>query len=102
MSCGSAFYNLADVSCTGLERNDFYITYEPVGHMLRNSRGITPRNNVVLDTLWGIAGTVSDFPLNFALIDANCESQIALPIWRILAADGEVRKEAKRLAALRK
>lgn len=44
---------------TGLERGDFYITYEPVGHMLRNSRAITPRNNnVVLDTLWGLAGTV--------------------------------------------
>lgn len=42
----------------GLERNDYYITYEPVGHMLRNSRGITPRNNVLKDTFWGIAGTV--------------------------------------------
>lgn len=43
----------------GLERNDFYITYEPVGHMLRNSRGITPRNNLLLDTFWGLVGTVS-------------------------------------------
>jgi hypothetical protein len=47
------------VSRTGLERNDYYITYEPVGHMLRNSRGITPRNNIFKDTFWGIAGTVS-------------------------------------------
>ena len=45
----------------GLERNDFYITYEAVGHMLRNSRGIVPRNNLFLDTFWGIAGTVSHF-----------------------------------------
>ena len=43
----------------GLERNEFYITYEPVGSMLRNSRGITPRNNVLIDTFWGLAGTVS-------------------------------------------
>jgi hypothetical protein len=47
----------------GLERNDFYITYEPVGHMLRNSRGITPRNNLLLDTFWGLVGTVSVSPL---------------------------------------
>nr|CRX79070.1 hypothetical protein ls5930a1_00105 [Leucosporidium scottii] len=67
----------------GLERNDYYITYEPVGHMLRNSRGITPRNNIFKDTFWGIAGT------------------IAMPIWRMLSADGEVRKEGKRLAALK-
>ncbi|TNY21263.1 hypothetical protein DMC30DRAFT_416192 [Rhodotorula diobovata] len=65
----------------GLERGDFYITYEPVGHMLRNSRAITPRNNnVVLDTLWGLAGTV------------------VFPIWRWMSPDGEVRKEARRIA----
>ncbi|KDE06427.1 hypothetical protein MVLG_03215 [Microbotryum lychnidis-dioicae p1A1 Lamole] len=67
----------------GLERNDFYITYEPVGHMLRNSRGITPRNNALIDTLWGIAGT------------------IALPIWRMLSPDSEVRAEAKRVLSAR-
>lgn len=61
----------------GLERNDFYITYEPVGHMLRNSRGITPRNNLLLDTFWGLVGT------------------LAFPIWRIMSPDGEVRKAAK-------
>lgn len=27
--------------------------------MLRNSRGITPRNNLLLDTFWGLIGTVS-------------------------------------------
>ncbi|SCV73776.1 BQ2448_6206 [Microbotryum intermedium] len=68
----------------GLERNDFYITYEPVGNMLRNSRGITPRNNVLADTLWGIAGTV------------------VLPIWRMVSPDSEVRAEAKRVASARK
>lgn len=46
----------------GLERNEYYITYEPVGNMLRNSRGIVPRNNLLLDTFWGIAGTVSLLP----------------------------------------
>ncbi|GAA5877984.1 hypothetical protein JCM8547_000932 [Rhodosporidiobolus lusitaniae] len=65
----------------GLERNDFYITYEPVGHMLRNSRGITPRNSSYLsDLFWGIAGTVG------------------FPIWRWMSPEGEIRKE-KRLAA---
>ena len=42
----------------GLERGDFYITYEPVGHMLRNSRAITPRNNVLGDAFWHLVGTV--------------------------------------------
>jgi 3-dehydrosphinganine reductase len=43
----------------GMERNDFYITYEPVGHMLRTSRGITPRNsNFLADQFWGIVGSV--------------------------------------------
>ena len=51
--------DLGLVFFVGLERNHFYITYEPVGHMLRNSRGIVPRNNILLDTFWGIAGTVS-------------------------------------------
>ncbi|BGP41888.1 3-dehydrosphinganine reductase [Rhodotorula kratochvilovae] len=63
----------------GLERGDFYITYEPVGHMLRSSRGITPRNNVLLDSFWGLIGT------------------IAFPIWRWMSPDGEVRKEARRI-----
>jgi 3-dehydrosphinganine reductase len=48
----------------GLERNQFYMTYEPVGHMLKNSRGITPKNNILLDTFWGIAGSVSFFTLD--------------------------------------
>lgn len=43
----------------GLERNDFYITYEPVGNMFRNSRGITPRNNFLIDSFWSLVGTVS-------------------------------------------
>ncbi|GAA5881087.1 hypothetical protein JCM16303_004671 [Sporobolomyces ruberrimus] len=64
----------------GLERNDFYITYEPVGNMFRNSRGITPRNNFLIDSFWSLVGT------------------IALPIWGWMSADGEVRKEAKRFA----
>ncbi|GAA5922711.1 hypothetical protein JCM1841_001114 [Sporobolomyces salmonicolor] len=63
----------------GLERNDFYITYEPVGHMLRNSRGITPRNNLFLDSFWGFVGTV------------------AFPVWRWMSPDGEVKRQAKRL-----
>ncbi|KAM0755011.1 putative oxidoreductase [Meredithblackwellia eburnea MCA 4105] len=63
----------------GLERNDFYITYEPVGHMLRNSRGIVPWNNWVFDTLWGWAGT------------------IGFPLWRIFFADREVKKEKAKL-----
>ncbi|GAA6064495.1 hypothetical protein JCM10212_002383 [Sporobolomyces blumeae] len=65
----------------GLERDEFYITYEPVGTMLRNSRGITPRNNVLVDSFWSLAGT------------------IAFPIWRWMSADGEVRKEAKKIQA---
>ncbi|SCZ88952.1 BZ3500_MvSof-1268-A1-R1_Chr1-1g00850 [Microbotryum saponariae] len=68
----------------GLDRDNFYITYEPVGHMLRNSRGITPRNNVLIDTLWGIAGT------------------IAFPIWRRISPDSEVRAEAKKILSARK
>ncbi|SGY63640.1 BQ5605_C007g04814 [Microbotryum silenes-dioicae] len=68
----------------GLDRDNFYITYEPVGHMLRNSRGITPRNNVLIDTLWGIAGT------------------IAFPIWRRISPDSEVRAEAKKILGARK
>ncbi|GAA6037331.1 hypothetical protein JCM8097_008515 [Rhodosporidiobolus ruineniae] len=67
----------------GLDRNDFYITYEFVGHTLRNSRGITPRNNVVLDTISGLIGTV------------------AYPVWRWMSPDGEVRKEAKRIREAR-
>ncbi|BGP26267.1 3-dehydrosphinganine reductase [Rhodotorula toruloides] len=63
----------------GMERGDFYITYEPVGHMLRNSRGITPRNNILFDSFWALAGT------------------IVWPIWRRLSPDGEVSKEAKRI-----
>lgn len=43
----------------GVERGEFQITYEPVGNMLRNSRGIVPRNNLIIDTFWGLAGTVS-------------------------------------------
>ncbi|GAA5913832.1 3-dehydrosphinganine reductase [Sporobolomyces salmoneus] len=66
----------------GLERDDFYITYEPVGHMFRNSRGITPRNNFLIDSFWSLVGT------------------IALPVWGWMSADGEVKKEAKRLAAV--
>ncbi|KAL8290515.1 hypothetical protein RQP46_002773 [Phenoliferia psychrophenolica] len=65
----------------GLERNDYYITVEPIGTMLRNSRGIVPRNNVVMDTLWGIAGT------------------IGFPIWRMFEADALVRKEGVALRA---
>ncbi|GAA5977712.1 hypothetical protein JCM10908_005067 [Rhodotorula pacifica] len=61
----------------GVEREDFYITYEPVGHMLRNSRAITPRNNILLDTFWGFVGT------------------LAFPVWRIMSPDGEVKKAAK-------
>lgn len=50
----------------GLERNDFYITYEPVGHMLRTSRGTTPRNsNYLMNHFWGVAGSVR--PPFFAL-----------------------------------
>ncbi|BGP56917.1 hypothetical protein JCM8202_000872 [Rhodotorula sphaerocarpa] len=60
----------------GLEREDFYITYEPVGHMLRNSRAITPRNNLLFDAFWSLAGT------------------IVFPIWRIISPDGEIRKAA--------
>ncbi|BGP18237.1 hypothetical protein JCM10213_007866 [Rhodosporidiobolus nylandii] len=68
----------------GIERNDFYITYEPVGHMLRNSRGITPRNSSFLaDSFWGFIGT------------------IAFPVWRRLSPDGEVKKLAKQLRAER-
>ena len=52
----------------GLERNDFYITYEPVGHMFRNSRGITPRNNILFDSFWSLVGTVR---LSFSLSDSN-------------------------------
>ncbi|KAI5480695.1 3-dehydrosphinganine reductase [Pseudohyphozyma bogoriensis] len=63
----------------GLERNDYYITYEFVGHTLRNSRGIVPRNNVVTDLFWGIIGTV------------------AYPFWRMFAVDREVRLEKARL-----
>ncbi|GAA5969035.1 hypothetical protein JCM3765_005273 [Sporobolomyces pararoseus] len=68
----------------GLERNDFYITYEPVGNMFRNSRGITPRNNFLIDSFWSLIGT------------------IALPVWGWMSADGEVKKEAKRIAKLSK
>ncbi|GAA6050630.1 hypothetical protein JCM3770_001497 [Rhodotorula araucariae] len=64
----------------GLERGDYYITYEPIGHMLRNSRAITPRNSVLFDTFWGLAGT------------------IAFPVWRWMSPDGEVKKEARRIA----
>ncbi|GAA5893735.1 hypothetical protein JCM6882_003082 [Rhodosporidiobolus microsporus] len=65
----------------GVERNDFYITYESVGHMLANSRGITPWNNLLIGAFWGFIGTV------------------AFPIWRRMSPEGEVKKEAKRLAA---
>ncbi|GAA5915063.1 hypothetical protein JCM8208_002138 [Rhodotorula glutinis] len=65
----------------GLERGDFYITYEPVGHMLRNSRAITPRNSILGDAFWHLVGTV------------------AFPVWRWMSPDGEVKKEARRIAA---
>lgn len=87
-------------SCAGLERNDYYITYELVGNMLRNSRGIVPRNNVVMDTLWGIAGTVRRHLFSFPVarfahsVDGG---QIGFPFWRIFEADGAVLKEAKKL-----
>ncbi|POY70915.1 hypothetical protein BMF94_6093 [Rhodotorula taiwanensis] len=68
---------VAEEMLKGLERNDFYITYEPVGHMLRNSRAITPRNNILFDAFWSLAGT------------------IVFPIWRVLSPDGEVRKAAR-------
>jgi 3-dehydrosphinganine reductase len=54
-------FSFSHCSREGLERNDFYITYEPVGHMLRTSRGITPRNNFLLDQFWGIIGSVRSF-----------------------------------------
>lgn len=52
-------HNMLKNFTSGLERNEYYITVEPIGTMLRNSRGIVPRNNIVMDTLWGIAGTAS-------------------------------------------
>ena len=48
------------VLVSGVERGDFWITHEFVGHMLRNSRGTTPRNFSLLDPMWGMLGTVSD------------------------------------------
>lgn len=93
----------------GLERNDFYITYEPVGHMFRNSRGITPRNNFLLDSFWSLAGTVSlsRSPLETRPHGHLTEPfmwvrQVALPIWGWMSADGEVKKEAKKIAATAK
>ncbi|GJN92871.1 hypothetical protein Rhopal_005911-T1 [Rhodotorula paludigena] len=63
----------------GVERGDFAITYELVGNALRNSRGITPRNNLHLEFLYAFIGT------------------LIFPIWRWLSADGEVKKMAKQL-----
>lgn len=91
-------------SIAGLEREDFYITYEPVGHMLRNSRAITPRNNLLFDAFWSLAGTVSfgaqtprvlcySFGAQRRL--TGLRLQIVFPIWRIISPDGEVRKAAK-------
>lgn len=71
---------VAQALIKGLERNEFYITYEPVGNMIRNSRGIVPRNSFFFDTLWGVAGT------------------IGLPLWRIFFADKAVKVEAKKRA----
>ncbi|GAA5976451.1 hypothetical protein JCM11641_006016 [Rhodosporidiobolus odoratus] len=75
--------DVAKEMITGLERNDFYITYEFAGHMLRNSRAITPCNNILSDTFWQVIGT------------------IAFPVWRYMGPDAEVRQEAKRLRAER-
>lgn len=61
------FQELTYCPRAGLERNDFYITYEPVGHMLRNSRAITPRNNILFDAFWSLAGTVSGASLSVQL-----------------------------------
>jgi len=64
----------------GLERNDFYITYEPVGHMFRNSRGITPRNNILFDSFWSLVGTVrpsNSFRRSFEI----GWSTLALTLW---------------------
>lgn len=58
---------------TGLERNDFYITYEPVGHMLRTSRGITPRNNFLLDQFWGVIGSVRSVFFAFLPLEVSDE-----------------------------
>ncbi|KAK4050955.1 3-dehydrosphinganine reductase [Microbotryomycetes sp. JL201] len=63
----------------GLERNEYYITYEPVGHMLRTSRGGIPGNNYFLDVFWGFAGN------------------IVMPLWRFFLADSQVRKERAKL-----
>jgi 3-dehydrosphinganine reductase len=43
----------------GLEKNQFFMTYEPVGHMARNCMATIPGNNPFLDAFWSIAGTVS-------------------------------------------
>ncbi|KAM0790138.1 hypothetical protein ACM66B_005460 [Microbotryomycetes sp. NB124-2] len=63
----------------GLERNDYYITYEPVGHMLRTSRGGAPGNDFLLDIFWGFAGN------------------IVMPLWRFFLADREVKKERAKI-----
>ncbi|KAK4050320.1 3-dehydrosphinganine reductase [Microbotryomycetes sp. JL221] len=63
----------------GLERNDFYITYEPVGHMLRTSTAGIPGNNWLLDTFWRNAGN------------------IVMTGWRHFLADATVKKERVKL-----
>lgn len=85
---------------TALERNEHYITYEFVGNMLRNSRGPVPRNNVVMDTVWGMIGAVrqnSPFCPLLRRVTDFAPSQVAFPFWRIFEADAAVRAEAKKL-----
>lgn len=58
--------------------------------MLRNSRGITPRNNILKDTFWGIAGTVSRLIFaferrmssRFHYTDCHADLEDALGGWR--------------------
>lgn len=57
----------------GIQNGDFHITTEFLGNIFRSStRGVTPRNNLILDAVYGLIGSVG------------------LPIWR-MSIDGTVK-----------
>ncbi|KAH8924781.1 NAD(P)-binding protein [Atractiella rhizophila] len=66
----------AEMVVRGMEKGHTYITDSAIpGELFRNSQGgLTPRNNFVLDTLWGIAAWIA-FPIWRYFIDQDAISE---------------------------
>lgn len=58
----SRYFPSTDHKLSGIARGDFHITGEFLGHLFRSTgRGVSPYNNVFLDSIYGLIGVVSAF-----------------------------------------